>query len=198
MKKKILMSLLVIMLSGSLIGGATMSWFTDSTEPIVNEFTAGTVVIEANETIEPELFMQKNWNPGDCAEKEYTIVNSGTKGIYLRGIITGQWYESDGETLFTPDPDEDVVTWTFHESVEEENWTRIGDTWYYNDPIAGTYTQEDIEERTVTLHLKVCFDGPTAGNQYQGKVFKLTATFESVQSSNQAVVEVWEDQPYYE
>lgn len=196
MKKRILMSLLTIVISGTMIGGATMSWFTDATTPIVNEFTAGTVVITADETIKPILFMQENWNPGDIAEKEYTITNTGTKGIYLRAIITGKWYEADGVTEFIPDPYEEVVTWSFHDSEPAQNWTRIGDTWYYNSSIKGTFTEPSLEARKVTLHLKVCFNGPKSGNQYEGKVFKLSAVFESVQSSNGAVDEVWAGNPY--
>lgn len=194
MKKGILMSLLTIMISGALISGATMSWFTDATDPIVNEFTAGTVAIQADETIKPILFMQENWNPGDTAEKEYTITNTGTKGIYLRAIITGKWYENDGVTEFIPNPFEEVVTWNFFDSVQD--WTRIGDTWYYNTPINGTYTEPNLDARKVTLHLKVSFNGPLSGNQFAGKVFKLKAVFESVQKSNSAVNEVWAGNPY--
>lgn len=196
MKKRILLSLLTIMISGTMIGGATMSWFTDATDPIVNEFTAGTVVIEADETIEPVLFMQENWNPGDIAEKEYTITNIGTKSIYLRAVITGKWYEPDGVTEFIPNPAETVVTWSFFDTTVPQNWTQVGNTWYYNTPVKGTYTESNLGARVVTLHLKVSFDGPKSGNQYQGKIFKLTAVFESVQSSNGAVDEVWAGNPY--
>ncbi len=196
MKKKILMSLLTLVISGTLISGATMSWFTNATTPIVNEFTAGTVAIAADETIKPVLFMQENWNPGDVAEKEYTITNTGTKSIYLRAAITGKWYEKDGVTEFIPNPAEEVVTWTFFDSQSSQNWTRLGNTWYYKTPIKGTYTESNLDARKVTLHLKVSFNGPKSGNQYQGKVFKLTAVFESVQSSNGAVKEVWAGNPY--
>ena len=196
MKKRILISLLTIMISGTLISGATMSWFTDATTPIVNEFTAGTVAISADETIKPVLFMQQNWNPGDVAEKEYTITNTGTKSIYLRAVITGKWYQPDGVTEFIPNPAEEVVTWAFHDSQPVQNWTRQGNTWYYNTPIKGTYTEPNLSARIVTLHLKVSFNGPKSGNQYQGKIFKLKAVFESVQSSNGAVKEVWAGSPY--
>ncbi len=196
MKKRIFMSLLAIMISGTMIGGVTMSWFTDAADPIVNEFTAGTVTIEADETIKPVLFMQQNWNPGDVAEKEYTITNTGSKSIYLRGVVTGKWYEPDGVTEFIPNPDEHVVTWTFYDSAAAAGWTQVGDTWYYNTPIKGTYTEPNVANRKAVLHLKIAFDGPTSGNQYQGKMFKLTAVFEAVQSSHNAVDEVWAGNPY--
>ena len=196
MKKNILISVMVIVIAAAMISGATYAWFTDSADPIVNEFTAGTVEISAEETLFPEQFMMENWNPGDCADKEYTIINTGTKSVYVRVVITGAWYEHDGVTPFTPDPDEGAVSYEITESVPAQNWTQVGDTLYYNDSVVGTYTNEDLAARTIKLALKVCFDGPLAGNQYQGKVFKLTAVFESVQSSNGAVKDVWPSNPY--
>lgn len=194
MKKNILVSLLVIVMAAALVTGATYAWFTDAADPVVNEFTAGTVKISAEETVFPAQFMMENWNPGDCADKEYTIINTGTKGVFIRATITGAWYENDGITPFTPDPDESVVSYDFAETTP--NWTRVGDILYYNDPVVGTYTNENLEARTIKLALKVCFDGPLAGNQYQGKVYKFTAVFESVQSSNNAVADVWSSNPY--
>ncbi len=196
MKKNIIMSVLIIAISATLIGGATMAWFTDAAEPIENQFTAGTVEIGADETIEPIDSMQENWNPGDVAEKEFTIINTGTKSIYLRATITGRWYENDGVTEFNPNPDEDVVTWTFFNDDAAANWTRVGNEWYYNAPIGGSYTVENALDRTVKLHLKVTLDGPSTGNQYQGKVFKLTTVFDAIQSSNGAVDDAWENNPY--
>lgn len=196
MKKNIIAALFILILSVSIGAGTTLSWFSSSTEPIVNEFTAGTVRINVQETQTPEIFMTENWNPGDCGEKEYTIVNTGSKSIYLRGKFTGAWYESDGETAWTPTPDEDVVSFGFLDDQQGINWTVVGDYYYYNVPIEGTYTQNNEESRTVTLRMSICLDGPKTGNQYAGKVFKLTANFEGVQSSNDSVNDVWPNNPY--
>jgi formylglycine-generating enzyme required for sulfatase activity len=46
----------------------------------------------------------------------------------------------------------------------------------------------------VKLRLKICLNGSAAGNQYQGKVYKLTASYEAVQSSNNAAEDVWQMQ----
>ncbi|HBN84431.1 MAG TPA: hypothetical protein DDZ89_11355 [Clostridiales bacterium] len=196
MKRNIFISILIIAISASLIAGATMAWFTDATEPIENTFTAGTVEISANETKFPTPAMAENWNPGDEAEKEFTIINTGTKGIYLRATITGQWYNKDG-SIFVPNPtDKTVVTWTFY--GDGAAWTKdtLNDnTWYYNDPIAGTYSGATQEARTVKLNIKVKLAGAETDNQYQGKVFKLSTTFESIQSSNGAV-DTWTGNPY--
>ena len=63
--------------------GATYAWFTAESEEFTNEFTAGTVEIEADEEVNTKGFDENNWNPGDEAEKEFTIINKGTKGIRL-------------------------------------------------------------------------------------------------------------------
>ena len=180
----------------AMLGGSTYAWFTASAEVPDNEFTAGTVNISADREVGVGKIITSNWNPGDNNNVNLKVVNDGTKSIYLRAIITGKWYDADGVTEFIPNPAEEVVTWSFYDTTTPQNWTKVGDTWYYNEPIKGTYTESNLEARKVTLHLKICFNGPKSENQYQGKVFKLTAVFESVQSSNGAVDEVWAGNPY--
>ena len=45
--RKILTSILVILVAAAAIGGGILAWFTDQSDPINNEFTAGTVSISA-------------------------------------------------------------------------------------------------------------------------------------------------------
>lgn len=67
--------------------------------------------------------------------------------------------------------------------------------YYYVNYVPGTYNGTPLEDRTVNLSGKVCLDGPSTGNEYQGKVFTLTTKFEAVQSSNDAVEDVWPNRP---
>ena len=184
MSRRVFVSILIILLSMAAIGGGTLAWFTASTDPVENVFTAGTVAIQADEEIITGEDKMENWNPGDCAEKEFTIVNTGTKGIALRGLITTQWYEKvNGEWVeWTPTGD-DAVKVTIAEG--DTDWSQGEDgNWYYAETIPGTYTEQDEAKRTVTLTLKVCLDGPKAGNQYQGKQFRLSAQFQAIQASH--------------
>lgn len=48
MSKKVLVFALTIALAATLVGGATMAWFTDSDASDPAEFTAGTLLVEAN------------------------------------------------------------------------------------------------------------------------------------------------------
>ncbi len=194
MKFGILKSIIIIIFTASMLVMATMAWFSNSAF-INNRFSAGTVTITAEETVVPPPHIMSNWNPGDCTEKEFTVINTGSKSVYLRGIITGRWYNPD-DTPFYPDPDLDVVSWDFCDESMSELWFRQGDTWYYKNPLPGTYSGATQEERQAVLCIMVCLSGPLTDNQYQGKTFKLTAEFQAVQSSNEAVDQAWPDNPY--
>jgi len=131
---------------------------------------------------------EDNWNPGDCNESLYTIINTGSKRINLRGEVTGSWYEYDEESndwiSWTPDPDDNVVTISPADS--SSGWVQQGGYFYYEPSIPGTYDGTPVEERTVGLKLKVCLAGEETDNQYQGKRYILRATFEAIQASNGA------------
>jgi len=199
MNRRTILSLAIIILAFAAIGGATMAWFTAQSAPINNVFTAGTVTISAGETVsDAHRLLMANWNPGDCVDKVFTITNNGTKRVVIRTDATvslsGQWYDADGITPWTPpiiydgaEPANKVqpVTITvLEEGTEDNEWTRVGDFWYYNGVIAA-------EGGTATMTLRVCLEGPYLTNDFQGKVFKLTTTFEAVQASNDAPFDLW-------
>ena len=126
-----------------------------------------------------------NWNPGDTSKKTFKITNTGTKDIHLRGKFYGSWYEYDKEnyrwTEWEPDPDLDVVTI----ELADSDGLRGSDGWFYYDgSIDGTYP--DKEPASVTLDINVCLDGRNTDNQYQGKRYILSGTFEAIQASNGA------------
>jgi predicted ribosomally synthesized peptide with SipW-like signal peptide len=180
------------LLAVAAVGGATMAWFTDQSDPLENVFTAGTVIISAGEQIISGEDKMDNWNPGDCAEKEFTITNSGTKAIALRGIVTQKWYELVGTEWveWTPDP---AGSNAAKVTLVGTGWTEDPDepgTWYYDGPIAGTFTEDNPVE--VKLNFKVCLDGPEAGNQYQGKRYIMSVTFQAIQASHEGGPDGWE------
>jgi len=190
MNRKIFTSLLVIGMALAAIAGGTLAWFTFETEAIENVFTAGTVLIEADEEIISGADTMDNWNPGDCAVKEFTITNTGSKRIFIRtnalaGLV-GQWYEPGGEIPWiptTPVDEEgnliDVVTIT----VLSEDWQRVGDYYYYQGIID--------PETSVTLTIRVCLAGPLTDKSYQGKVYKMSTLFAAIQSSHDASGDAW-------
>ncbi|MDD2393122.1 MAG: TasA family protein [Eubacteriales bacterium] len=94
MRKNLLPVILSVVIAVSLIAGSTYAWFTAASEPIVNEFTAGTVEISAGYAAGFTKIMEENWNPGDCTETDLEIINEGTKSIYLRAKIEKRWLPS--------------------------------------------------------------------------------------------------------
>ncbi len=91
MNRKLLTSMLIIVMAIAAMAGGTLAWFTAESGPVENVFVAGTVSISADETVAPPASSLENWNPGDCDEKEFEIENDGTKGIYLRTYLTAKW-----------------------------------------------------------------------------------------------------------
>lgn len=186
MKTKILMSVLAIGLAIALIGGATMAWFTDDAEVEPAEFTAGTVIVNADG---PEYFPAEgkffdNVNPGDCGRVKWTIINDGTKAVELRVKLEEEWEEglNTGNFFYAPVSSD----WVMYED-EDVIWL-----YYIGGPVAGTYgLGEDEDPESVELELVVYFDGELTGNEYQGLGFTLGGNVYAIQASNDAPSKVW-------
>lgn len=184
MRKNILITAVLAVTAILLIGGGTLAWFTADADPIVNEFRAGTIKISAETTVTLPDTVIENWNPGDCAIEEFTIYNEGTKCVQLSAVFEGQWYYEDGTTVLDhPEhgSENHVVEWEVY--PEGPGWTKIGNTWYYDYELLGSYGGEP---EFATLSLRICLAGTETDNYYQGKVFKLTKTFHATQCSNDA------------
>ncbi|MGI6552652.1 MAG: BsaA family SipW-dependent biofilm matrix protein [Bacillota bacterium] len=169
MKKTTLMSLLIVSLVALLAVGGTLAWFTDKAE-VTNEFTAGTLDI----VIDNEYTDFDNWNPGDVTEKSIKVKNKGSKDAYVRVKLTKEWGSYDGDVFNSSDLDTDNVTL----GLNEEEWMKVGDFYYYKDVLPA--------EEEVLLLSSVTLDGPETDNDYQGKVFRITVEADAVQASNNA------------
>ncbi len=98
-RMKIFLSLVVIVLAVTLVGGATLAWFTAETDPLENVFTAGTVEIEAG-----GKSRVPNWNPGDIDEAKFCVTNTGSKKVNVRLNLT--------EAAWNPGPLRILVLYT--------------------------------------------------------------------------------------
>lgn len=91
MKRNLILSMAVLLLALSLIGGATTAWFNAGAELEPNVFTTGTVKIAIDEG-EPSCTADGSfdimcWPPPPkprCETVEWTIENIGSKRAYLR------------------------------------------------------------------------------------------------------------------
>lgn len=178
-KVKIILSMLVIVIALAASLSATMAWFTDEVAAPENVFTAGTVLISAEESYVINEEKMSNVNPGDCFVKCFEIVNEGSKTLELRmNDFVGQWegLEGWGPVYITPVPGSG---WVMNYNEDSSGF----DFYYTGGPVAAG--------ETVTLCILVHFNGIEMNNLYQGKVFTLNGIFQAVQASNDAPTEVW-------
>ena len=95
--------------------------------------------------------------------------------------------------------EKDVVTISLADG-EDTDWKKEGDYFYFMDPIPGTYSEENADDRTVELKVKVCLAGEDTDNDYQGKRYIISTVFEAIQASNDAphLAEGWKlDENFY-
>lgn len=175
-KKMILgSSILLVVL---LVIGGTMAWFTASTDPITNNFTAGTLTINLVDEFEGA----QNVNPGDCFEKEVYVENTGTKQAFVR-IKKDIAFDKVGLDL-------DVVEYTLGEGWEEHNGY-----FYYTQALAAK--DGDVVAKTTNLFAanndgkNICFNGPNMDNDYQGAQLDIVVEAEAIQVTNGAAEAEW-------
>ena len=179
MKAKLVFSLIVIIIAIAASLGATMAWFTDEAIAPENVFTAGSVLISAEETYVINAEKMNNVNPGDCFVKCFEIENEGSKSIELRlNDFAGQWEDLEGwgPVYIAPVPGSG---WVMNFNEETNGF----EFYYTGGPVASG--------ESVTLCILVHFNGIEMTNLYQGKTFTLNGIFQAVQASNDAPGEVW-------
>lgn len=91
MKKGLVTWILTIAVMVMAIGGTTLAWFTATAPVIENDFTAGTVEIEADGEVGSGQVVEGNWNPGDETKLTWEIINKGSKSIYVRAKLDYSW-----------------------------------------------------------------------------------------------------------
>ena len=219
MNKKIILSVFIIVMVIAASLGATYAWFTDQSAPVENVFTAGTVILDADEEWEFGEEGLKNWNPGDCTPKLIKLKYEGSKKAFIRMQITETWVDADEQEMEdSPWFDRDVpnIEWKINTGTEEEpvwedwnvdgKWLYYDGWWYYNgdDDTCSTEIGDEGEEFTINsisgvedledaeeiiIVARVCLDGPETGNDYQGATYTLKVLFQAIQASHN---DVWE------
>ncbi len=186
-KGRILISMVIIVVALALSLGATLAFFTYDMPARTNTFQAGTVEITDGGEVVTGGDMG-NVNPGDCFEKCFTIINTGSKAIELRMTdFAGEWSFNDSTSTLPLLYDNGPLYIAPH---HENDWKmrQVGDSFefYYTDgPIAAG--------ESVELCMIIAFDREIMDDKYQGITLTLDGTFSAVQASNDAPVEVWND-----
>ncbi len=201
--KKVVASMIVIVMALLAITGGTLAWFSDSDDIEQNVFTAGTVILEAYDSWAETGHEVENWNPGDCDDKEISLEYLGSKNAFLRMKITEEWSDTDGVDGVWNDRDVPNVDWKVNGTdwADQTDWVYYDGWWYYTGG-EGDYCME-INGTTIKsfapgqapgvigILTEVCLDGPGTGNEYQGAKYTIDAEFEALQGSNNASGDAW-------
>lgn len=188
MKRSIPIGLLVVSLVALFVLGGTLAWFTAEAEA-PNMFTTGTVNIEIHEDLDDP----NDWAPGIIKKKEVSVKNEGSLPVFVRVQLTPVWGSMNGED-FSEDEELSIGNVIFN--VNEEDWVKSGDWYYYMGVIetaeGKTKGVLEPEGKTPPLLYSVTLDGSLTDNDYQGKTLKIYVNAEAVQAAPiEAALEAW-------
>ena len=163
MKKKVIISLVLIAIMAFGIGAGSYAWFTSEAKSEDNVFTAGTLKIEANETKRFEKDIN-NIYPSWEDSNTITIVNAGTLPLKFRVLM-----EASESELFSGD-------YPLQIKINDEDYTSVED---FEPFVFGSL---DVG---ASVDLEISYKLPEgASNDYQGKTGTLSFTFEATQTEN--------------
>ena len=201
-KNKNLMVLLLVLCVGLI--GLTIAYFSNSTT-INNEF----ITEEYGTTYTQEFVSPDNWLPGDISSNNLDVENIGDLDVAVRISYTEEWIPNNSnETLTgwihadgtksnhtTEQELANDVRAALINFANEDDWTKVGDYYYYNYKLAKDYkTSSFIESVTFNPITKLgdtCTETQTetgktvtcnsSGADYDHATYKLTITIETVQ-----------------
>ena len=180
MKKQKWMIGSAILLAVLIVAGGTMAWFTATTPAVKNEFKAGTVKIELIDKFKGA----PNVNPGDCYSKKIYVKNTGTKKAYIRIKADAVFKDVNGNLLSN-----DVLRYGIDgPNIWNllEGWTQKDGYFYYSRIVhPGHYTKPLLKCN------RICFDGPSMGNEYQGAKLDITVKADAIQATHNAIQAEW-------
>lgn len=187
MKKKLILTMLSLVMGLTLIAGGTLAWFTDNTSVADTTFTAGKLEIGAELNALAESNRYDNVNPGDILPDTWTITNTGTKRLFLRAYVDNKEWTNNLPTENVSFKLQENSNWVFN---QEDGY------YYYGTqtipPLSGPgdtfpidYTTVDTESnKEVIFPLNTIFSGPNTGNEYQEETFTFDVFFEAIQVTN--------------
>ena len=194
-KKKLITLLVAGVLTVGVVGG-TFAWFTSS-DSVSNKFSTaagegGSDVdkdgIEVWEKFDTESATKVT--PGTEVNKDVQAKNTASYDQFIRVKIDPQWTEvphaegkvgtSEGIKLNFTNLVENV------DSVQDGQWIKSGDYYYYVGKVAsGKFTNQLLD--SVTLQ-------GTIGNEFKGAKYEVNVYVESVQASNNAILDQWKEE----
>lgn len=168
-KKKPLLYLGILLVIGAI--GVSYAIYQNMVEK-ENVFETSPYTVHLEENFEPSTWPEET-------VKEVSIVNEGTTGVVVRVSYSEVWtYE--GTILNNLVNGENVVIKNFTESFLTD--------WIYQD---GWYYYTKVLEGNSSIQILESIELNTEEEEYQKGVYELTFYLESVQASEEAVLELW-------
>jgi spore coat-associated protein N len=197
MLRKIVATLAVVCVLGSLSAFGALSIFTDTAPVPGNAFTTGTVDISTSPT--NTLVTFSNMTPGDKVTAPITVSNDGT--LQLRYAVTSVATDTDVPTPLHLRTQLDLTIKELVTTCDNDNFDSDGNVLYggagydlgSDSPginVIGDPTQGfQLGDRTLDSldHEVLCFQvelPDTTGNAYQGATTTATFSFQAEQTTN--------------
>ena len=165
MKKKAIISLVLIAMLAFGIGAGSFAWFTSQATSADNVFTAGTLEIKANETVQFSKDIS-NIYPVWSDSNTIKISNTGTLPLKFRVSMT----TSNDTGLFSGNHPLQI-------KINDGEWVNVGaiQPEEFNTPLAAA------GETDLVMSYRL---PEGADNSYQGKAGTLNFTFDATQTEN--------------
>ena len=143
-RQVLLLAALVVIAIG--VVGGTVAYLVTNTTPVVNTFEPGYVSCRINEK-GPDG--KKDFeNNVDTEKKNVTVTNTGNVDAFIRAAIIVTWKDSAGNIAATvPVKDTD-----YSMELNETNWKKQGDYYYYNSSVESMGTTENLIKSCTVLN----------------------------------------------
>lgn len=135
-RQVLLLAALAVIAMG--VVGGTVAYLVTKTTPVVNTFEPGYVKCVINE----------DFNDGDTVKENVTVTNTGNVDAFIRAAIIVTWKDSAGNIAATvPVKDTD-----YSMELNETNWKKQGDYYYYNSSVESMGTTENLIKSCTVLN----------------------------------------------
>ncbi len=159
---KLFAVLLIFIVVAAYFTGATYAWFANTTAPLQNVFTAGTVNVD----LDPDVQVREETIDG-CTEYSWDLKNFGTKSSFVRVKVVHSEIEVDGETAWASGENSFVDLglsakwgWVFNytidgDSVTQNLWAGAGNNVTANgERVGSVIVEEQVIDGTSYLVVK--------------------------------------------
>lgn len=198
MKRKVLLSVLALVVTIAMVAGISFAYFSDTETSNGNTFTAGTLDLKINgDDVNVVAFNVTNMSPGNQPKRSYVLENAGSLsgklnitsiavGNFENGIIEPE--ASAGDVTDPLGELGDVVNIRLVVDYGGDGWISTGDVTLYNGKVSampGSIIFNEAMSAGGTVNILALLDwwSTPDDNKAQGDSMTIDLTFELTQNS---------------